>query len=220
MSPSRKKKDKKKQNIAKRVTENDKVSNSVPNDDRVVSFDSPDDSVEYDSEFDEEGNFEILQKHFDQKVLKMKTMFEEKVKSMEIEFNAKVNTLHEIIETKDHIMNKLSEDVGYLKSELANIKESNNFLSQETSDLKQQALNSKDKYDHELHEIREKTVDLEDRSRRNNLVFFGVEETESPRDIENSGLLVLQKVLYGSGLIKPEDVNGHLLFISSVLLVF
>ena len=135
---------------------------------------------------------------------------EEKMKDMETSFNAKIEALHVVIEAKEKVLSKLNQEVGYLKSELDNIKDSNNFLSQETTDLKHQAETSNTKYEQDIREIKEKTVDLEDRSRRNNLVFFGVAETAGPRETENCELLIIQQVLIEGSVIRQEDIHEPL----------
>ena len=134
---------------------------------------------------------------------------QDKIVQMEIAFNAKIEALTQVIETKDKVLSKLNQQVGFLKSEVNNLKASSDFLSQETSDLKTQNENLESNYQQDINALREKTVDLEDRGRRNNLVFFGIEEALA-NETENCEGLVLTKVLVGSGVINEREINGEI----------
>ena len=117
--------------------------------------------------------------------------YEEKFKLLETSFQAKLDTLHKIIDKKDEAIGKLNEDIGDLKRSL-------DFMSKETSEMKQQINMNNDTFKSKLQQtesnmenVRAKTVDLEDRSRRSNLVFFNFKEasrgaTEDCEDIVES----------------------------------
>lgn len=129
-------------------------------------------SLTFDDDFDVPGNFERLQKHFDQKLLLLQTHFE-----------AKVNALHEVIRDKDITIGQLNTQIGELK-------QSCDFLTNETSQLggkikanEISVSSAKRQYD----ELSDKASDLEDRSRRNNVVFFNIEEEAD----ENCDTIVL-----------------------------
>ena len=76
-------------------------------------------------------------------------------------------------------------------------------MTKETSDLKNENQIIKEKHQDELKEVREKTVDLEDRSRRDNLVFYGIDESIG----EDCEQVVIDNVLLKSGLFKKEEVD-------------
>ena len=125
--------------------------------------------------------------------------YDEKFNNLKLSFGAKLETLHKIIDKKDDIIGKLQNDVGELRQSL-------NYLSGETSDLKKyiddknEAINAKvEQTDGNVHHIKEKTVDLEDRSRRSNLVFFNFPEasrgvTEDCEDIVENCLMSLKVI--------------------------
>ena len=109
-------------------------------------------------------------------------MLEEKMKMMEITFNSKLDALYKVIDQKDEVIGKLNRDIGELNK-------SYDFLSKETSDIKsslnehsdytENSFRNTDKY---LSAIKSKTVDLEDRSRRCNLVFYNFAEASHGTD--------------------------------------
>ena len=134
---------------------------------------------------------------------------EERIKKMEISFNSRIEALHEVIDKKDKDISELNQEVGYLKSEINNLKKSTDFLSQETTDLHTQAETTKTKNQQEISDLQEKTTDLEDRGRRNNLVFFGIPET-NPRETENCEARVVKEVLLEQGMIKENEIQGSL----------
>ena len=134
---------------------------------------------------------------------------EEKMKDVETSFNAKIEALHVVIEAKEKVLSKLNQEVGYLKSEVANLKQSSNFLSQETTDIKTLADDVNSKHQQEINVLKEKAVDLEDRSRRSNLVFYGIEEV-GPRETENCEARVLTELLLGGGVIREDELHGSL----------
>ena len=150
-------------------------------DSSVVSFDS---IISYSKEFDEIANYTMLQKHFDEKVLLLKTELQGQVNTLKGE----VNALHKVIKNKD-------DTIGQLYTELGELKNTCSFLTNETTNLEGQlkisetSLNSlRSKHD----QLVDKTSDLEDRSRRNNAIFFNIPE---PSAEEN----------------KPEDCDSKIL---------
>ena len=67
-------------------------------------------------------------------------------------------------------------------------------MSTETSNLKK-AVQEAEKHNKEnITELKEKTTDLEDRGRRNNLVFYGIKELSDKKNIENCEELVTQVI--------------------------
>ena len=132
---------------------------------------------------------------------------EARIKELENSFNAnqaKISALETIIEKKDSALADLNQQVGFLKSEVSNLKTSCNFLlTKETSDLKNENQIIKEKHHVEMKEVRDKTIDLEDRSRRDNLVFYGIDES-SGEDCEK---LVIEKIFINSGLFKKEEID-------------
>ena len=182
----KKDKDKLKGNIEKSIV------NCTENEDNDISYDN----------FDSEDNKIIeLKNFFERSMASMKADFNEKLKSkeremaiMKAEFQGKVDSLYEVIKMKDEALGKLQHDIGELKS-------SNSFLTQETSDLagriKLAETNNKS-HGEKLDNVTSKTNDLEDRSRRNNVVFFNIPEsnnTSTKEDCEDKiiNLLISRK---------------------------
>ena len=110
--------------------------------------------------------------------------------------NRTIESLKLIITNKDEKINKLEKELNgiretlksvsingeeniELKADVESTKEAVSFLTQETTDLNQKITENTSKIKNaaeHCQEIENKTVDLEDRSRRNNLVFFNIEE--------------------------------------------
>ena len=142
-------------------------------------------SLKYDHDFDEAANYELLQKHFDQKLLLVQTKFE-----------AQISALHDVIKEKDVTIGNLYTDIGELKAsyntEIKDLKQSCDFLTNETSVLggrvKGNELNIASASKHN-DDLVNKTADLEDRSRRNNVVFFNIPEAEVG-DTENCDQII------------------------------
>ena len=144
-------------------SKDDTISNSSISSD--ISFDS---IINYDSEFDTRANFDLLQKHFDQKLIQIKADIQGQVNVLQGE----VKALHEVIKNKD-------DKIGELYKEIGTLKHSCDFLTEETTVLKgminrnEVSVNSAIKKHSDLEN---KTSDLEDRSRRNNIVFYNIPE--------------------------------------------
>ena len=126
-------------------------------------------SYEYDPEFDEAGNFELLQKHFNQKLLLMRT-----------EFQGKIDAFRDVIKDKDVV-------IGQLQTEVAELKKEYNYISKDIDELKDRACQNESSIDTAVknhNALVDKASDLEDRSRRNNVVFYNIpeEDTGEPED--------------------------------------
>lgn len=172
------KKDKAKKKKAKKKNNNNKDVSDSASVSSVVSFDSDHDNfniLPYDTDLDYVGNFTLLQRkfqqHFDHKLLLIRT-----------EFEAKVEALQEVIKNKDEIISNLSKELG-------EVKKSCDFLTEETSVLggrikgNELAIESGNK---KYVDLVNKATDLEDRSRRNNLVFFNIAEEPFQRTHDGS----------------------------------
>ena len=151
----------------------------------------------------------------------MQNTYEDKLQQLEARFQAQVDTLHRVIEQKDNLISKLSMDIGELKKSMS-------FVTNETTELKncidENKRASETKFNEankKFSDIKSKTVDLEDRSRRCNLVFFNFEE-EEPGTMENceqkvDDLLTSLNILEGEdawidrahriGRRRPENAN-------------
>ena len=132
---------------------------------------------------------------------------EEKLNKLELSSSAKIEALTKVIESKEQSLSKLNQEVGYLKAELTNLKTTTSFLTNETSDLKKDAEVSNIRCQDDIRFLKEKATDLEDRSRRNNLVFYGIEEKTDPKDPEDCEDILLKEVIIKSGFIKAEDLH-------------
>ena len=148
--------------------------------------------------------FERLQAAYDEKLKQLEANYQEKLKQSEANFQGKVDTLHRIVEQKNDAISKLNVEIGELRASF-------NFMSNETTEIKKKldvtknVIQSKmEKTEKNVNTIREKTVDLEDRSRRNNLVFFNFKEPESgvTEDCEKK----VEDFLKSLGILQGEDI--------------
>ena len=139
-----------------------------------------------DPEFDVEANMQVLKKTFEKRMLLMQT-----------EFQAKVDTLYDVLKTKDEVIGKLQGEIGQLKQTC-------NYLTEETTVLKGQlkihemSLSEAGK---KYNTIVDKTADLEDWSKRNNLVLNNIPEPEM-LDRENCEDKIL-KLIDEWGIFEP-----------------
>ena len=129
-----------------------------------------------------DNNVESVHSYYEEKI----RLLEEKIKIQEVSYNSKLDAIYKVLAQKDDIIGKLNIQIGELR-------QSCDFLTKETSDIKLEheetakKLQSKIENNAKLvHEVKAKTVDLEDRSRRNNLVFYNFKESdnETPEDCE------------------------------------
>ena len=151
-------------------------------------------------------SLEDIHAHYENKFEELHVHYEEKFKLMEISLTSKVDALYEVLKQKDDIIGKLNREIGELKKSF-------DFLSNETSDIKASHENTRkileDKIESNgkhVNDIKTKTIDLEDRSRRDNLVFFNFpecsEETSEHCEkyiqdlISNLSILPEDEVLY------------------------
>ena len=105
--------------------------------------------------------------------------------------------------------NKDLAKVMPLKSQVEDLQDSYNFMSKETSDLKMVFEDCKSKNEDRLGYLCDKTADLEDRSRRDNLVFFGVKELSDKRSVENCEIIITE-LLIQQGIIIRSELKGDL----------
>ena len=127
---------------------------------------------------------------------------------MNTRYSSKIEMLKEIMDQKDQLVSSLSTKVGKLEVELEHVKKSQNFVTNETSDMKKTMDKSLSENSKKLEELNIKTVDLEDRSRRDNIVVFGIPETPSDSNPENSELLITQ-LFKKHGLIDKDHDMDH-----------
>ena len=108
--------------------------------------------------------------------------------------NRTLEQLKLIVTHKDEQINNLKEELAAVKEtvnsgsvkenvtlvkDLEDAKQSLNFLTKETTDLNEKIVNNTDLINEtakQYEKLEFKTVDLEDRSRRNNLIFYNIEE--------------------------------------------
>ena len=93
---------------------------------------------------------------------------------------ARVDELRTLLKRKD-------DDIATLNQEVGKLKECCSYLTAETAELKGQIKQNEVLINNEhksVKEIVQKTVDLEDRSRRNNLIFYNIPEEQNTRERE------------------------------------
>ena len=112
---------------------------------------------------------------------------EEKLKNVELSLKSEIKTLYNVLKQKDEVIGNLNIQIGELK-------QSCDYLTKETADLKSTQESATKTLENKIesagkrvHDIKTKTVDLEDRSRRENLVFFNFPEVpeETPDHCEH-----------------------------------
>ena len=114
-------------------------------------------------------------------VEELKNYFENQLNLMKVEHQSKIDTLHRVLKDKDEVIGVLQRDIGELKKTC-------DFLTEETTALKgqikvnQASLEATTK---SYNNLVDKTSDLEDRSRRSNLVFFNIPESTDTSEKED-----------------------------------
>ena len=127
-------------------------------------------------------------------IFRLEQVFNSKIEGL----NSKIEVLTNLLNSKDKEIAGLNQLVGSLNAEVSNLKKGFNFMSNETSDLKKVVEKTEKENIENITQLKEKTTDLEDRGRRNNLVFFGIKEA-SDRNTENCEELV-------TNLIKQQGI--------------
>ena len=130
-------------------------------------------------------------------------LYEEKFKMFQASVQGQLDTLHKILDKKDDAIAQLNKEIGELK-------QSYNFLSDELSNLKQSQKEHQTVMDKKckdtnklLYETKNKTTDLEDRSRRSNLVFFNI--AEEAHDTNENCEEKIGKLLDSLNLAMPDN---------------
>ena len=131
----------------------------------------------------------------------LKSEFEHKFKLWKIEVDAKISTLHSVIEKKDESNGKLHKEIGELKTTCS-------YLTEELKNVCKKVDCHENFSSKKFEMIDEKAADLEDRSRRNNLVFFGIPESDgkSPENCEEviSDILIKQNIMTHQNATDPS----------------
>ena len=162
-------------------------------------------SIDLDVSFDKPaGSVKELQQMFQQKLIDIQADFQQKLTITQADFQGRVDTLYNIVKMKEETIGRLQADIGALK-------ESYNFMSKQTSEnsnlitecskTMETKLADASKY---IQTVKDKTVDLEDRSRRSNLVFFNFPECENGQT-ENCEALI-HDVLRKVNMLQDEEV--------------
>ena len=118
-----------------------------------------------------------------------------------------IDALMHVIEAKDKLISGLSEKVGILSTEIEHLKKGYNFLSKDTTELKNQHSTDMTHASNKMNFLETKTQDLEDRSRRNNLVFFGIPESSNTEDCD----AIICDILHKTKILDDKDVHPGLL---------
>ena len=184
-----------KQNANKKKASNDNSLKSLL-DKSVDEHNSSDDDISFNKKDSYSGTMRSLEERI--------RLLEEKIQHLETTHEAKEEALYRVIDQKDQMIGKLSEDIGELKKSCS-------YLTNETTELKKcidentKSLDVKIKSAaNNISDVKSKTVDLEDCSRRCNLVFFNFPEAR-PNENENCERMVLQ-LLDSLKILEEEDV--------------
>ena len=159
-----------------------------------------------DPDFDKLANFEMLRKSFESKLLLVQTEFRTKVDEMREGYGGKIEMMKEMMDKKDQLISNLSIKVGKLEADVEHLKKSQNFVTNETTEIKQKMDNTFSNNIKKLDELESKTQDLEDRSRRDNLVFFGIPECDevTTENAEEVLISILKKQNFLAQTFNPE----------------
>ena len=127
---------------------------------------------------------------FNEKLVSFKAESDEKMALYKAENDGKIDALHNVIKNKDEVIGKLLIEIGELRN-------SCNFLTDETSELKGQIKINKANIENNAQKtatVVEKSNDLEDRSRRNNIVFYNFpdENNNEPENCEAKVVKLLE----------------------------
>ena len=131
------------------------------------------------------------------------------LEEVKLTFQSKIDTLMLILESKDKQISVLSEKVGMLTTKVDQLEKGYNFLSKETSEIKEKCKLDAIDANKKVNLLEAKAQDLEDRSRRNNIVIFGVPENDNPRD-ENCDNLICN-ILREHNILDSKDTHQGLL---------
>ena len=181
-------------------------TNSIKSDDPKLlcnilqnSIQESDISIDIPSESDITQN---LKSYVKEQINILKADYEQKLNILKVENDAKVETLHRILATKEEVIGKLQKEIGELQK-------SYSFLSNENSEIKNKVTANETSINNKIDQIEQKSTDLEDRSRRNNLVFFGIEEHGDKYNTENCEALVTN-ILINTGVIGKDDIHDQM----------
>ena len=138
--------------------------------------------------------------YYEKQLALAKSDFTEQTKVIKAEFKGQVEALHQVVQEKDKTILKLQLDVEDLKK-------SYSFLSDETTDLKGKIKtneisieSTRKTNDH----IVNKASDLEDRSRRNNIVFYNIPEQASEDARMEDCEAKIEHFLKSRGFFQPQ----------------
>ena len=155
-----------------------------------------------------------LKKYYDEKVNDLegkykkllhdtKSEYEDKIKQITKQLTKTVDdklaVMMELVKSKD-------EEIGNLNREIAGLQISLNHMSKDTAELDNKIKHNTagiKKTNQDVNEVQQKATDLEDRSRRSNLVFFNISEEKRENCYEK-----ITKLLQGQGI---QDANTPLL---------
>ena len=141
-----------------------------------------------------------IRSHFEKQLAIAKADFAENARLIKAECKGQVEALHNVIKEKDNTIVKLQVDVEELKK-------SYSFLTQETSELKG-ALKVNDVKIESARKTNEqlmnKTTDLEDHSRRNNLIFYNIPEPEAGNAQNEDCRAKIVNMLKRQGFFEPD----------------
>ena len=119
-----------------------------------------------------------LRKEFNCQVTQIKADFENQLNLIKADFRGQTDALHRVINDKDTLIGALQKKVGELEKSL-------DYLHNETSENNKKIDHNTKHFESEITKtnqsvfsVKEKAVDLEDRSRRSNLVFYNFPEAE------------------------------------------
>ena len=145
---------------------------------------------------------------YEEKIACLKSDNDDQLKEIKNKFDAKSETLLLVIAQKDAAINKLNENIGELQKSVE-VTDSSVKINKECIDTLNYHAEEQLK---ELNYLVDKSSDLEDRSKRHNLIFKGfTEETgrETNEDCEKKlrNLIVEKSMLNGKALISFDRVH-------------
>lgn len=139
-----------------------------------------------------EEKLKQLETKFDNKLMELTKRVKQlenvhiKDEQLVLELNQKITNLQDVVKHKDEQLLNLTTDLVDIKKGMQFISDKSDDIAKENKEKDKKASEIYNKMTEDIkqaHEnvavVKEKTEDLEDRSRRNNLVFFNIPETDN-----------------------------------------
>jgi hypothetical protein len=151
---------------------------------------------------------------------KMRNEYKLELDKMQTKTEGKLEELRMILTRKDDEEGKLHQEIGSLKQHIQSLEKSSedtksslDFLTTETTELTGKCYQNKllaETTSKRISLANEKSRDLEDRQRRNNLIFFNVPESTNQTEREDCEKLIVSELVKCGIFDRDVADNNHL----------